>query len=69
MPQPLLGHVVHFDAGRGLGEAELEGGARYSFHATSIADGSRSIQEGQRVAAELRAGHRGRLELFGLHSI
>jgi hypothetical protein len=39
----MRGRVVAFDAGRGIGAVEDDGGARYRFHAANIADGSRRI--------------------------
>jgi cold shock CspA family protein len=39
----MTGKVVAFDERRGLGEIEGEGGERYAFHCTAIADGSRTI--------------------------
>jgi hypothetical protein len=38
-----MGTVVAFDERRGLGEIAASDGARYRFHCTAIADGTRSI--------------------------
>jgi cold shock CspA family protein len=46
------GRVVVYDEHRGLGEVEDARGARFPFHCTAIADGSRSI--GLEVVVEFR---------------
>ena len=43
------GRVVEFDAVRGVGIIESDGGVRYRFHAANIADGSRRIDPEQAV--------------------
>ncbi len=58
----VLGTVSAFDAQRGLGEVTDGAGVGYGFHATAVADGSRSIEVGTAVAFVLVPGHRGRLE-------
>jgi hypothetical protein len=68
---PHLGRVTSFDPVRGLGEvgtdgASPPGGVRYGFHATAIADGSRQIRVGTRVAFTVAPGHRGRYEARSL---
>lgn len=50
-----------FDEARGLGEVEVDG-ARYPFHCTAIADGTRTIPVGTEVTFELRPGGSGRWE-------
>jgi cold shock CspA family protein len=65
---PLLGRVASFDPRRGLGDVEADGGGRYGFHATAIADGSRHIEEGTPVAFVVRPGRRGRYEAGSLVS-
>lgn len=61
MGERAVGVVAAFDAERGLGEVELADGRRYSFHCVEIADGSRTIAVGARVAFEL-VPRLGRLE-------
>ena len=56
------GRVAAFDDGRGLGEIAGDDGAAYPFHCTAIADGSRTIAVGTRVAFAVVAGHGGRWE-------
>jgi CspA family cold shock protein len=63
---PRLGTVSDYDAARGLGTVVEDGGERFGFHATAIADGSRRIDAGTRVAFAVRPGHRGALEARGL---
>jgi len=58
----LDGTVVEFDEFRGLGIVEAEGGARYPFHCTEIADGTRRIDPGAPVRFGLRPGGLGRFE-------
>ena len=55
------GTVATFDEDRGLGEIEADG-ARFPFHCTAIADGSRTIAVGAAVAFEVRPGGLGRWE-------
>lgn len=43
------GSVIEFDEHRGLGTIAADDGSTYLFHLVEIADGSRSIQHGQRV--------------------
>jgi cold shock CspA family protein len=59
---PHLGRVASFDPTRGLGTVTGDEGAVYAFHATAIADGSRRIDVGARVAYSLAPGHGGRYE-------
>jgi cold shock protein len=56
------GVVDEFDEPRGLGTVLGDDGRRHPFHCTAIADGSRRIEVGMRVAFLLAAGHLGRLE-------
>ena len=63
---PHLGQVTSFDATRGLGTVEDDGGAGYAFHATAIADGTRRIDVGASVAFMLAPGHGGRCEAHAL---
>ena len=57
-----LGTVVAFDEHRGLGEIETSEGARFPFHCTAIADGTRTIDVGAVVTFDLAAGALGRWE-------
>ena len=61
----MQGTVVAFDEVRGLGEVESDG-ARYPFHCTAIADGTRTIPVGAEVTFEVRAGGLGRWEATAL---
>jgi cold shock CspA family protein len=45
----LTGRVAEFDAHRGRGVIESPDGARYPFHCTRIADGTRAVPVGMRV--------------------
>jgi len=62
MPQ---GTIVAFDRDRGRGEVETEH-ERLGFHATKIADGSRSMAIGALVEFDRAPGHRGRWEAVNL---
>lgn len=53
--------MAEFDDHAGFGEIESDG-ARYWFHCTQIADGSRHAEPGQRVTFRVAPGHRGRWE-------
>jgi cold shock CspA family protein len=57
------GSVVGFDVERGTGElSDSLDGARYPFHCTAIADGTRQIDVGAGVAFVLARGQLGRVE-------
>ena len=56
------GSIESFDEAAGLGVVRGENDARFPFHCTQIADGSRSIDEGVTVWFEIVAGHQGRWE-------
>ena len=58
----VAGVVSVFDAGRGLGTVAVDGGGELPFHCTAIADGSRTVRVGARVAFTVRPGHLGRYE-------
>jgi cold shock CspA family protein len=62
MGGPRAGRVTAFDARRGLGEVAEEDGAPYPFHATAIADGTRSIEVGAAVTFLVGPGQGGRYE-------
>jgi cold shock CspA family protein len=61
-PSIHLGRVTAFDAQRGWGTVTTIDGADLDFHATAIADGTRSIGVGTEVAFRTVPGHRGRYE-------
>jgi len=56
------GTVASFDAERGVGEIAGSDGETYPFHATVIADGSRTIADGAEVEFDVVAGHLGQWE-------
>ncbi len=58
----MTGVVVAFDERRGLGEIEGADGARYAFHCTRIADGSRTISVNAAVEFTVVPGLLGRWE-------
>jgi CspA family cold shock protein len=60
------GSVATFDEDRGLGTVVTDDGRFLPFHCTAIADGSRTIAVGTRVAFSVVAGHLGRWEATGL---
>jgi len=57
-----LGIVRAFDPDRALGEIEIDGAQRISFHSTAIADGSRSIEVGAHVSVMVVPTHGGAIE-------
>ncbi len=57
----LQGVVTRYDDHAGLGEVEADG-ARYPFHCTQLADGSRHAEAGQAVTFRVVPGHAGRWE-------
>lgn len=60
------GTVTEFDEPRGLGTVTAEDGTAYPFHCTQIADGTRTIDVGARVAFDVRPGGLGRWEAAAL---
>jgi CspA family cold shock protein len=60
------GRVVAFDERRGLGTIEGDDGARYGFHCTQIADGSRTIGVNASVMFDVVAGPLGQWEAAGI---
>jgi cold shock CspA family protein len=58
----LAGNVVSYDEDAGLGVIAAGDGCTYPFHATAIADGSRSITSGSEVHFLVVFAPRGRLE-------
>lgn len=63
----MTGTVVAFDERRGLGEIESTDGARYPFHCTRIADGSRTIEVQAAVEFEIVPGHLGTWEAAAIN--
>lgn len=60
------GVVESFDDPRGLGVVRADGGVAYPFHCTAVADGSRTIGVGERVAFRVAPGRMGRWEATDL---
>jgi cold shock CspA family protein len=58
----MRGTVDRFDTERGLGEIIGSDGTTYPFHATVIADGTRTIGVGAAVEFDVIPGHLGRWE-------
>jgi cold shock CspA family protein len=56
------GAVEAFDTPRGLGTIRDDDGADLPFHCTAIADGTRTIDVGRRVAFDVVPGRLGRWE-------
>jgi cold shock CspA family protein len=55
----MRGRVESFDEHRGDGRVRVDDGATLYFHCVNIADGSRRIAVGERVAARRGVGHLG----------
>ena len=62
----MTGVVTEFDEPAGIGTVTADGGGRHFFHCTAIADGSRTIEVGARVAFEVVPGRLGRWEASDL---
>jgi len=60
------GTVSSFDEARGLGVVTGDDGTEYHFHCTGIADGTRTIDEGEAVRFDVIAGRLGRWEAWGI---
>jgi hypothetical protein len=56
------GRVASYDEHRGRGEVEAQGGMRFPFHCTAIADGSRTVAVDAPVRFRLVLGPLGTLE-------
>ncbi len=65
------GEVIAFDAHIGLGQVKSArvDSESYPFHCVNIADGSRNIDVGAKVRAEIYMHPRGRLELKNIHKL
>jgi len=57
-----VGQVVEFDEAAGFGTVRTDDGVELFFHCTAIADDTRTIASGRRVAFEIAAGRMGRWE-------
>jgi cold shock CspA family protein len=68
MPRRGIHHgvVTAFDPRRGWGTVTDDRGIAFDFHATAIADGSRTIHGGADVHFLVEPGHRGRYEARSL---
>jgi cold shock CspA family protein len=64
----MRGTVDRFDPASGLGEITGADGETYPFHATVIADGTRTIGVGSAVEFSVIAGHLGRWEASAVTS-
>lgn len=64
-----IGIVSEFASDRGLGGLTLDDGNRVIFHATAIADGSRSIEVGTRVSCTVAATHGGGVQAIEVAKI
>jgi cold shock CspA family protein len=65
----LSGRVQAFDELRGDGVLSTGDGTAFYFHCVNIADGSRSVNPGQRVLARRGVGHLGHDEAFAIEKI
>lgn len=57
-----VGQVISYDAHVGTGVVASQAGEEWMFHLTAIADGTRQIEPGQRVAFVVEPGGPGRWE-------
>jgi len=62
----VLGVVHSFDDRRGDGFVLSDSGESFYFHCVSVRDGSRHVDDGERVAAQRSVGHRGHDEVGAL---
>jgi CspA family cold shock protein len=62
----VTGVVTEFDEPAGIGTVTADEGGEHFFHCTAIADGTRTIDVGARVAFEVVPGRRGRWEATDL---
>ncbi len=65
----MFGTVIYFDDHRGDGSVLADNGESYYFHCVEIADGSRFLNVGTRVAMTRRVGLLGRDEAANLQSL
>lgn len=66
MIELLVGNVNTYDFERGLGVVSSSDGRRWVFHCTAIADGTRRIDPGTRVAFSIAASGPGTWEAHRL---
>jgi len=66
---PHIGVVTEFDEPRGLGAVRDDDGRRFAFHCTAVADGTRAVAVGTRVAFTVVAAHGGRYEARALTAV
>ena len=62
------GKIAAFDRDRGRGEIEGAAG-RFRFHATRVANGSRTVAVGTEVEFEVTPGHLGEWEAVNLRPV
>jgi CspA family cold shock protein len=65
----MRGTVADFDDTAGLGTVAGDDGRRYPFHCTQLADGTRTVPEGQPVRFEVAPGHLGRWEAVAIERV
>ncbi|HEV3267561.1 MAG TPA: hypothetical protein VGZ68_04100 [Acidimicrobiales bacterium] len=65
----VLGFVLSFDDRRGDGLVRSDAGEDLYFHCVSISDGSRHVDEGERVSARRSVGRRGHDELIAVDRV
>ncbi|HUY17329.1 MAG TPA: hypothetical protein VMV11_07185 [Acidimicrobiales bacterium] len=65
----VLGVVLSFDDRRGDGLVRSDAGETLYFHCVSINDGSRHVDEGERISARRAVGHRGHDELVSIERL
>jgi cold shock CspA family protein len=65
----VLGFVLSFDDRRGDGLVRSDAGEDLYFHCVSISDGSRHVDEGERVSARRSVGRRGHDELIAIDRV
>ncbi len=65
----VMGKVVAFDERRGLGTLRADNGIEYPFHATRIADLSRTIPVGATVEFEVVPAQLGRWEAARIRKV
>lgn len=63
------GVVETYDDHAGFGWVVAEGGERFWFHCTQVADGTRHIDAGTRVRFCVVAGHLGRWEAGSVEAV
>lgn len=64
-----MGNVEAYDAASGLGSLRHDAGHALDFHCTAIADGTRMIEVGARVAFTVATSHNGTVEARSLVTV